>query len=73
MKECSPKQAWEKCLSFSFAADRLTFHPQTAEDCGWKASIKRFYEVRMCMHSVNHYSQELVLFLSVNDNSISYR
>ena len=50
MKECFTKQAWEQWLSFSFAADKLIFHPQTAEDCGWKASIEGFYEVCVSMH-----------------------
>ena len=45
MKESSTKQAWEQSLSFKFAADKLIFHPQAANDCGWKASIEGFYEV----------------------------
>ena len=49
MKESS-KQAWEQSFSFKFAADKLIFHPQTAEDCGWKASIVGFYEVTIASY-----------------------
>ena len=54
MKECFTKQTWEQWLSFSFAADKLIFHPQTAEDCGWKASVVGFYEV--CVDSYCSYA-----------------
>lgn len=49
MKEYSTQQAWEQWLSFNFAADKLVFHPQKAEDCGWQASVEGFYEV--CIHA----------------------
>ena len=54
MKESCNRQAWEQWLSFNFAANKLKFHPQTAEDCGWKASVEGFYEVRMYMNTYSH-------------------
>ena len=45
MKEHSTKQRLKWWSSFTFASDKLTFHPQMAEDCGWTATIGGFYEV----------------------------
>jgi len=39
------KQIWECWSSFNFSLDKLVFHPQIAEDCGWKASCEGSYEV----------------------------
>ena len=50
IKECSTAQAWEHWSSFSFATDNLIFHPQMAEDCGWRGTVSGFYEVCASMY-----------------------
>ena len=56
MQKCVSGQLWECCLSFNFASDKLEFHPQSAEDRGWSASIDGCSEVRI------HYVGGVILY-----------
>ncbi|XP_065888013.1 uncharacterized protein [Dysidea avara] len=46
VKQYTSEQAWDHWLSFNFSSDKLVFHPQVADDCGWKACCEGSYEVK---------------------------